>query len=192
MDGNRQESTTVKNEANSTMCATSTPSAIDTNSSSFKPQMINADAPTTSIAQSATLDAILQVEKLPEKDEICNFVDMYWIDAYENNGVVHLYGKVEVPDKNGNASSFVSCCAVVRNNQHNLYVLPRKKTDGSGEFESMMDVHNEMKSILQPSCIPHVQGATWGGKIVKRKYAFGDVDVPRDEQQYLKVVYDAK
>ena len=66
------------------------------------------------------------------------------------------------------------------------------KTDGSGDYESMMDVHTEMKSILQPSCIPQVQGATWGGKVVKRKYAFGDAEAPREEQQYLKVVYNAK
>ena len=45
---------------------------------------------------------------------------------------------------------------------------------------------------MQPKCIPHIAGATWGGKVVKRKYAFGDSDVPREERSYLKVVYDAK
>jgi hypothetical protein len=60
----------------------------------------------------------------------------------------------------------------VKNNVCNLFVLPKKKSD-SEEHKSMMDVHNEVKSILQPS-------------------AFDDPTIPREETQYLKVVYDAK
>ena len=56
----------------------------------------------------------------------------------------------------------------------------------------MMDVHVEMKSVLQPKCIPLKAGASWAGKVVTRKYAFEDPAIPRDETQYLKVVYDAK
>ena len=55
-----------------------------------------------------------------------------------------------------------------------------------------MDVHNEVKTVLQLSCIPHVAGATWAEKIVKRMYAFDDPSIPREETQYFKVVYDAK
>jgi len=156
--------------------ATTAPNAVDTSSASFQPLAISSESAGT--VSNATLESLIQT-----KDER-SYVDMYWTDAHEKNGVVYLYGKTALKD------DFISCCAVVRNNLHNLFVLPRKKNDG--EEYGMMDVHNEMKGVLQPSCIPKVQGANWGGKVVKRKYAFGDSAVPREERQYLKVVYDAK
>ena len=155
--------------------ATSTPDAVDTTSTSFQPLAISTDSGPVS---NATLDSLIQT-----KDDR-SFIDMYWTDAHEKEGSVYLYGKT------GLNNDFISCCAVIRNNLHNLFVLPR--TTENGEECSLMDVHNEMKGVLQPSCIPKVQGATWGGKVVKRKYAFGDSTVPRDEREYLKVVYDAK
>lgn len=156
--------------------ATTAPSAVDTSSSSFQPLAIATDTKESVI--DATLDAITQMQ------DDRKFIDIYWLDAHEKNGTVYMYGKTAVNN------DFVSCCVVVKNNFHNLFVLPRKKEDG--EEYSLMEVHNEMKSVLQPSCIPKVQGASWGGKVVKRKYAFGDSTVPREEREYLKVVYDAK
>ncbi len=156
--------------------ATSVPDAVDRTSSSFQPIAISTDNKVA--VSNATLESLIQTKN----DK--SFIDMFWTDAHEKDGVVYLFGKTALD------TGFVSCCAVVRNNLHNLFVLPRKKSDGK-EF-SMMDVHNEMKSVLQPSCIPKVKGATWGGKVVKRKYAFGDPSVPRVEREYLKVVYDAK
>jgi hypothetical protein len=76
-------------------------------------------------------------------------------------------------------TQFVSCCATVKNNERNLFFLPKK--DDNGEYESMMNVHSEVNSILQPSCIPHVAGATWAGKVVKRNYAFDDPSIAREE-----------
>jgi hypothetical protein len=48
---------------------------------------------------------------------------MFWLDATVKNGVIHLFGKVSHNDK------VASCCATVKNNQHNLFVLPRANDD---------------------------------------------------------------
>ncbi len=99
---------------------------------------------------------------------------------------------------------YQSCCVTIPNNQRNLFVLPRVKSDpskASGEDDeedtaveryAIGEVYGELKSVLQPTCIPHTQGANWGAKPVTRTYAFEDPSIPREECQYLKVVYDAK
>ena len=54
---------------------------------------------------------------------------MYWIDAFERNGVVYLFGKVKkLIQKTLNKvdGKYVSCCASVNNIQRNLFILPRK------------------------------------------------------------------
>lgn len=52
---------------------------------------------------------------------------MFWIDAFERNGVIYLFGKVF---SRGQAKN-LSCCVAVHNVQRNLFVLPRlKKLDG--------------------------------------------------------------
>uniref|UniRef100_A0A7S2UH04 DNA polymerase n=1 Tax=Attheya septentrionalis TaxID=420275 RepID=A0A7S2UH04_9STRA len=177
---------------------------VDTNSSSFKPAFIAAEgdephSEAAAAAAAANLDTITKVDE--ETNE--KYTDMFWIDACEKNGVVYLYGKVEVVHNSGKdnkkpQSSFVSCCVVVRNNLRSLFVLPRRKNGSdpnSGdelEYESMADVHKEMNSVLKPKCIPLVEGASWRGKPVNRKYAFADISVPREETTYMKVQYDAK
>lgn len=177
--------TTEKNDDSkkdkSSIIATSAPHSMDTNSASFNPSSIlSVPASGGNQSSKSNLDSILQHTKIG--DESKSFVDMYWTDAHEANGVVYLYGKT--PATLG-SNEFVSICTVVNGNQHNLFVLPRSDAE-------MMDVHVEMKKVLQPSCIPLANGAGWGSKIVKRKYAFGDVSIPREDTQYLKVVYDAK
>ncbi len=160
---------------------------MDTNSASFSPQEIAAEATTTSAA-SSNLESYIQT------DDGDKFVDFFYMDACERkNGDVHLFGKVAIPDS-GNTQKFVSCCAVVKGNLRNLFVLPRKITSDEGEEEYVGwdKVHEELKGILQPSCVPKVAGASWAGKVVEREYAFDDPDVPRDKTSYMKVVYDAK
>ena len=126
------------------------------------------------------------------------FIDFYYIDAAERrNGDIHLYGKVAVPDNGISDRSdekFVSCCAIVKGNLRNLFVLPRKITNDAGDeqYVGWDKIHQELKEILQPSCIPKVAGASWAGKVVERKYAFDDPEVPREKTSYMKVVYDAK
>ena len=167
-----------------TVTATSAPEVLDKNSASFTPTAIaSASTIATSIGSLSAkenLEAIIQETKIG--DESHTFIDMYWTDAFEKDGVIHLYGKTP---KTPSSNEFVSITAVVGGNSHNLFVLPR-------EGSSMMDVHGEMKKVLQPSCIPLVKGAGWGSKVVKRKYAFGDGGIPREETEYMKVVYDAK
>jgi DNA polymerase alpha subunit A len=166
--------------------ATSAPSNVDMTSASFKPDTIAVEVANESAAAAANLESVIQ-EKEGEK-----YIDMFWMDIAERNGDVLVFGKVPMEQTmaKGMTTQYVSCCATVKNNVRNLFVLPKK--DDNGEYESMMNVHSEVKSILQPSCIPHVAGATWAGKVVKRNYAFDDPSIPREETEYLKVIYDAK
>ncbi|KAL7554501.1 hypothetical protein ACHAWF_017956 [Thalassiosira exigua] len=155
-------------------------------------------------------------EEEEEKPEPRSYVDLFWLDAHERNGVVSLYGKVKVPvdgkgkgkdkgkDKSEEAFVYQSCCVVVPGNERNLFVLPRvlpkdgdddeedEGEDGERQRRAIGDVYDEMRSVLQPSCIPHAQGAAWKAKPVTRSYAFEDPSIPRGECQYLKVVYDGK
>ena len=172
--------------------------AVDTTSVSFRPDEIAAEPTSASVASAAASNLESYVET-SEKEE--RYLDMFWLDAFEKHGDIYLYGKVAVPnddDANGNkVNRFVSCCAVVKGNLRNLFVLPRKKQNSDGgddeaEYCDMMDVHQELKGILQPSCIPLREGASWAGKVVEREYAFEDPEIPREKTNYLKVVYDAK
>jgi len=165
--------------------------------------MSGAAVPRAGSLGNANLEAVLQhevIQAVPDDTDADtkettptpgrNYVDLFWIDASEKNGVIQLFGKVKTLTSPPSAPEYVSCCATIQNNQRNLFVLPKTKSEGG--YESIMDVHTEMKSILQPRVIPKVAGASWGGKPVKRSYAFGDASVPREETEYLKIVYDAK
>ncbi len=173
----KQQAPSTNNPA---ITATSVPEVMDKNSASFNPTSIASANSLGNTSSKANLDSIIQEVQI--EDTKRTFVDMYWIDAYEKNGLIYLYGKTpKTPESN----DFVSICTVISGNQHNLFVLPRPGAE-------ILDVHNEIKKVLQPKCIPQVSGASFGSKVVKRKYAFGDQSIPREETQYLKVVYDAK
>ncbi|KAL7539084.1 hypothetical protein ACHAXR_009011, partial [Thalassiosira sp. AJA248-18] len=225
---------------------------LDTSSKSFQPSSIAAAGTGHDAGVGAggmNLDKIVMMEDPPaigggdsmevegeeekeEKEEATEssaveprpYLDMYWLDASERNGIVSLYGKVKVPvdskkakdgkkKKKGNndhQQEFVyqSCCVTIPNNERNLFVLPRllpstTNNDNENNDEEQQsqqeqqrtpisEVYGELKSILQPSCIPHIQGANWKAKPVTRSYAFEDPSIPRGECQYLKVVYDGK
>jgi len=175
---------------------------MDTNSASFSPQEIAAEA-TATAAASSNLESYVQCVATTEGDdsEHQRYIDFYYLDAAERrNGDVYLFGKVAAPDKdtkdgnNDDNKKFVSCCAVVKGNLRNLFVLPRKITDEDGdeEYVGWDKVHEELKGILQPKCVPKIAGASWAGKVVEREYAFNDPEVPREKTSYMKVVYDAK
>jgi DNA polymerase elongation subunit (family B) len=153
----------------------------------------------------ATLETVLQNDVDAANETKQSFVDMFYMDAWEKNGLVYLFGKVAVevptttkekdtPKNNGNNSTnstnFVSCCVVVHNNVRNLFVLP--KAPESTTPKDIMDIHKELTSVLKPSCIPLKEGASFAAKPVKRQYAFDDATVPRGKTTYLKVKYDAK
>jgi hypothetical protein len=128
---------------------TTAPHAVDTLSASFCPERIAAE-PQSGTQAASHLDSIRQT------DDQGTFIDMFWLDACEVQGDILLFGKVEVD------GTFISCCAKVQGNKRSLYCLPRKNSDG--EYVNMMDVHQEIKSILQPSCIPIKEGALVGGQ----------------------------
>lgn len=52
------------------------------------------------------------------------------------------------------------------------------------EIPELMDVYNDFDRVRKAAGVKK-----WRAKFVKRKYAFGEKDVPRDERQWLKVVY---
>lgn len=193
-------------EANTTKSASPTPTMSAAQqeamkNASFKPEEMATEMPMSVLPSAANLENFVQIQKIKIDDENNdeeerNYLDMFWIDVAEKGtGEILLFGKVAVPqDDKGSTKSksikYISCCAVVQNNVRNLFVLPRKNSDG--EYASMADVHQEMNTILRGPVIPKVDGASWAGKVVQRKYAFDDPTIPREETDYLKIVYHAK
>ncbi|KAJ3276787.1 DNA-directed DNA polymerase alpha catalytic subunit pol1 [Terramyces sp. JEL0728] len=107
---------------------------------------------------------------------------MFWIDAFEKDGAVYLFGKVE---SNG---TFVSCCVQVKNIERNLFLLPRKfkLDDNRNETDypvSLGDVYLEFDEIRKKYGIKE-----FASKVVNRKYAFELPGIPA-ESDFLKVLY---
>ncbi|TFK68725.1 hypothetical protein BDN72DRAFT_948057 [Pluteus cervinus] len=113
----------------------------------------------------------------------------FWLDYLELDGKIYFTGKLR--DKK--TGVWVSCCVTVEGIQRNLFVLPRTRRvelgeDGSlidtDEIPQLTDVYDDFDAIRKELGIK-----SWKGKFVKRKYAFGDRNIPREETQWLKVVY---
>ena len=108
----------------------------------------------------------------------------FWLDYLEHEGKLYFIGKL----KDKASSSWVSCCVTVENLERNLFVLPReRKIDEDGdemdEVPSQMDVWQDFDQLRRKAGIKR-----WRAKWVKRKYAFGEADVPK-EGSWLKVPY---
>jgi hypothetical protein len=89
-----------------------------------------------------------------------DYVNMFWLDAAENNGVLYLFGKLPLLPEAGTPASapkkFVSCCVQVHGCERNLFVLPRLvpdtfKEDGTAARMPMVDVYKELSSMLGKS-----------------------------------------
>ena len=114
----------------------------------------------------------------------------FWLDYLEHDGRLFFVGKTQ--DKQ--TSAWVSCCVTVENLKRNLFVLPRERRieqdDDTGEIyetdipPTLPDVYSDFDKIRKKAGIK-----SFKGKFVKRKYAFGEADVPRGEAQWLKIVY---
>ena len=113
----------------------------------------------------------------------------FWQDYLEHEGRLYFTGKTQ--DKKTNA--WISCCVTVENLERNLFVLPRERRveeDETGELyetdvkPDMDDVYDDFDRVRKKAGIK-----SWRAKYVKRRYAFGERDVPRDETDWLKVVY---
>ncbi|CAG8628060.1 15156_t:CDS:10, partial [Dentiscutata erythropus] len=139
-----------------------------------------------------TLDAdqdVIMIEKQDNSD-FDQTMRMFWIDAYEKQGNVHLFGKIFDKD----ANLYVSCCLIVKNIDRNVFVLPRQykldvlmtPLENGNETNikvTMDDVFEEIESLRHKYKIPKI-----AAKTVSRKYAFELSDVPV-QSDYLKVVY---
>ena len=113
----------------------------------------------------------------------------FWLDYLEHEGKVHFIGKL----KDKNSGQWVSCCVTIENLQRNLYILPRERRididEDGDEYET--DIVPEITDVCQEFDTFRKRAGvkTWRAKFVKRKYAFGERDVPREEAQWMKVVY---
>lgn len=112
----------------------------------------------------------------------------FWLDYLEHEGKLYFIGKLKDKD----SGAWVSCCVTVEGLQRNLFVLPREKRveqDEEGtsyetdEVPGMKDVYDDFDRVRKKAGIKG-----WKAKFVKRKYAFGEADVPK-ESSWLKVVY---
>lgn len=135
----------------------------------------NAAAVSSSSAHASTISAL-------EDDGSFRF---FWLDYLEHEGVLYFIGKTL--DKKNN--SYVSCCVTVANLQRNLFVLPRRyQLDEEGyETDLVPDMPAVWKDFDQVRKKAGIKG--WKAKFVKRRYAFDEPDVPREETKWLKVVY---
>lgn len=114
----------------------------------------------------------------------------FWMDYLEHDGRLYFIGKTQ--DKQ--TSAWLSCCVVVENLKRNLFVLPRERRTEQDEdtretyetdiVPTLPDVYADFDRIRKKAGIK-----SFKAKFVKRKYAFGEADVPRGEAQWLKVVY---
>lgn len=108
----------------------------------------------------------------------------FWLDYLEHEGKLYFIGKL----KDKASGSWVSSCVTVENLERNLFVLPRERKmdedgDETDEVPSQMDVWQDFDQLRKKAGIKK-----WRAKWVKRKYAFGETDVPK-EGSWLKVPY---
>jgi DNA polymerase alpha subunit A len=122
-----------------------------------------------------------QLEHLMEDD---GSIYMYWIDAFEKNGNVFLFGKVMHKE----TQTYVSCCINIKGIERNLFILPRTyKKDENGldtdEDVTMKDIYEEFDQIRRKFNIK-----SFASKAVQRNYAFELPNIP-SQSDYLKVLY---
>jgi DNA polymerase alpha subunit A len=113
----------------------------------------------------------------------------FWLDYLELDGKLYFTGKL----KDKSSGTWLSCCVTVEGIERNLFVLPREKRiemDEEGTMHetdivpSQDDIDDDF-DLIRKSC--NIKG--YRGKFVKRKYAFGETDIPRGEGLWMKVVY---
>jgi DNA polymerase alpha subunit A len=127
---------------------------------------------------------------------------IFWLDHMEQDGVIHLVGKV-VDRASG---KFVSACLSVQGIKRNLFVKPRARrfrkshapsrpailpTDLLLESGHETDIEVTKTDVFQDfdSYRRKAGIEEWRSKFVKRKYAFEDKTVEKGESEWLKVVY---
>jgi DNA polymerase alpha subunit A len=109
----------------------------------------------------------------------------FWMDYLEHEGMLYFVGKT----RDQATGAYVSCCVTVGNLERNLFVLPRpfQLAEDGAETDvtpGVSEVFQDFDAVRQKAGIKK-----WKGRFVKRKYAFGEIDVPKVETQWMKVVY---
>ncbi|KAJ3040455.1 DNA-directed DNA polymerase alpha catalytic subunit pol1 [Rhizophlyctis rosea] len=141
-------------------------------------------ADNTSMMPATGLGAQIKLGDVLESD---GSLRMFWFDALEKDGVIYLFGKALHKKDN----KYISCCAIVKNIERNLFFLPRQRMlDDSGHETdvevTMQDVWAEWGELRKKHRI-----GTFKTKPVSRKYAFEIPGIPADSE-YLKVLYSFK
>ncbi|CAG7960329.1 unnamed protein product [Penicillium olsonii] len=109
---------------------------------------------------------------------------MFWLDYTEVNGSLCLFGKV----KNKQNGTFTSAFVKVDNILRKLYFLPREYRHKHGratdEEVGMEDVYSEVDEMMS-----RLKVGMHKIKPSRRKYAFEMPGVPKEETDYLKLLY---
>lgn len=114
----------------------------------------------------------------------------FWTDYLEHDGRIYFIGKTLSKP----TLTWQSICVTVENLQRNLFVLPRERRmeedEETGELvetdvlPTLPDVYGDFDRVRKRLGVK-----SFKGKFVRRRYAFGEEEVPRGEAQWLKVVY---
>ena len=100
---------------------------------------------------------------------------MYYLDAYESNGTVFLFGKMVKDNKH------VNCCLKISDIHRTIFVLPRQYDD-KNDLVTMANVFTEFNEYRKQFNIKE-----FTAKQVVKQFAF-DPDIP-SQSDYLKVRY---
>ena len=87
-------------------------------------------------------------------------------------------------------NSYASCCVSLAGLDRHVLIVPREKKLGTDKAVVFGELYEEIKDVMS-RVIPHGKGRFLVKK-VRRKYAFEVPDVPRDEAEYLELVYSYK
>lgn len=152
------EASALKKEQSEAATAAATATAAAAAAPSVKAASLDADmdldsANNPALASQNAIDPAQWLGKDAESGD--TYLDLYWMDAWEQNGAVYLFGKVAVQPPAGSPEntpvSHVSCCAVVKNLQRCMFVLPRalpgnEVDDQTGKLKRFAwpDVHKEV------------------------------------------------
>ncbi|WWC67483.1 uncharacterized protein I206_101391 [Kwoniella pini CBS 10737] len=123
----------------------------------------------------------VKAENVLEED---GSLSMFWLDHFEQDGVVLFVGKV----LDRQSGKHVSACVSINGIERNLFVKPRAKRVVQGQETdddvSRTDVFTEFDSIRRKAGIEE-----WAASYVQRKYAFEDKSVEKGESEWMKVAY---
>ena len=137
------------------------------------------ESPASQVA-SSTYSGVAKKVECFQDDRSVHF---FWIDYFDANGKIFLFGKVldRVTNK------YVSASVAIDGMERCVFLLPRTRTIVDGHETDMVpgedDVFEEFETMRSRYGIK-----SWLGKWVRRKYAFELPDVPA-EGPYLKVKY---